>query len=370
MSKETEGNMQNPGRIPIITLILCISAGCLFADDYWIPKGGPNEEAGKMKTMEQVEPRTIVTNPLPYYITNSGSFYLTQSMNGSDGNYGIIIATNEVKLDLNGFSLNGTTGSLDGIKVTLIPSDNISIRNGVIRNWGDGFGVNATSASDVVMQDLKAFRNGWGGLYAGQNALLERCSVYGCGSSTNAIGYPPKNDAIQVGSFSTIIDCKARGNTGTGIHSYGHSRVIGCTAVLSTGATGINLEDYCTVKDCTVSQNKIGISVGNKSRVSENTVGDNGNNPWAGNYNGPGIFITGDNNVIERNIISYNNTGIKVSGLGNLIMNNYISKSRSIGSWNPDLYIVNSNNFIGGAMSTNTYDEVTNSNPWMNFKLP
>jgi hypothetical protein len=342
-----------------ILLFLTAPPARTAADDYWTPRGAPESEAGVMKTLEQVEPRTIVTN-LPFNITNSGSYYLVRSLSGSDGNYGIAISTNEVKLDLNGFSLNGTPASLDGIKVTVL-AENISIRNGVIRNWGN-FGINATSAMDVVMIDVKAFGNGYGGLYAGQNAILERCSAYGNGFSSGAIGHnPPWNDAIQVGSFSTIKDCKVRGNGGAGIHTYDHSRVIGCTSVLNTNANGVYVEDYCTVKECTAAQNKTGISVFNKCRVSENTVGQNGvaigQPPFS-----PGIEVNGNNNVIERNSLSYNNVGIKIMGAGNLVINNFVSKSQ-----NNDIFWQTTDNYIGAASSTNFNISITTNNPWMNF---
>lgn len=333
----------------------------IAADDYWTPKGSPESDAGVMKTLEQVEPRTIVTN-LPFNITNSGSYYLVRPLQGSDGNYGIAISANEVKLDLNGFALNGTSNSLSGIIVTAL-AENISIRNGVLRNWGQ-FGINATNAADVVMVDVKAFGNGYGGLYAGQNAIIDHCSVYGNGFSSGATGYnPPLNDAIQVGSFSTITDCKIRRNGGAGIHTYNHSRVIGCTSVLNTNATGVSVEDYCTVKECTAAQNKIGIAMSSKCRVSENTVGENG---ILGQPNWPnGIEINGNNNLIEKNSVSYNFVGIRVMGTGNLVINNFVSKSI-----NMDIYVQNMSNYVGAvSMFTNNFGAITNINPWMNFSF-
>jgi parallel beta-helix repeat protein len=316
-------------------------------------------DTGMVKTLEQLEPRTIVTN-LPFNITNSGSYYLIQSLFGSDGNYGITIATNEVKLDLNGFSLNGTSNALSGIKVTVL-AENISIRNGVIRNWGQ-FGIDATCAVDVVMVDVKAFGNGYGGLYSGQNAILDRCSCYGNGFAEGAKGHPqqPWDDAIQVGSFSTITGCKTRGNGGAGIHTYDHSRVIGCTSVLHTNATGVSVENYCTVKECTAAQNKIGIAVSDKCRVSENTVGENG----IGIAGFPsGIEINGGNNVIERNSVSYNQNGIRVMGTNNLVINNFVTKSPGT-----EVYVSNPGlNYIGGTYQLQHSADVSTNGPWLNF---
>jgi parallel beta-helix repeat protein len=325
-----------------------------------------------MKTLDQVEPRTIITN-LPFNVSTAGSYYIVQSLPNSNGYDGLTINCGDVKIDLNGFALNGNTSDFhNGICVIGGPWDNITIRNGVIRNWG-GFGINATNAMDTVITDIKAFGNGCGGIYAGQNAFLERCAAYGNGFSANSKSNdPPRDDAIQVSDFSTIKDCKVRANGGSGIHSYNHSRVIGCTAVMSQGADGIHVENYCTIKDCTVSQNKIGMTINSRCRVSENTIGYNGVVPWAGNYAGPGILIIGMNNVVERNIITWNNSGIKFSGTGNVVMNNYVSKSQSPATpWDPDFtWFVNSN-FVGIiGVFTNNYGEFTNGNPWMNFKMP
>jgi hypothetical protein len=366
--------MRNPVKLTAaaVSLGLVFCTQLIAQTNYWTPRGAPDTDAGVMKTLEQIEPRIIITN-LPFNINSPGSYYIVQSLPNSNGNHGITINCSDVKIDLNGFALNGDTNDpYDAICVLSGPLDNITIRNGIVRNWGR-FGVNATNAMDSVITDIKAFGNGCGGIYAGQNAFLERCSANGNGFANISTNHqPPWNDAIQVDSFSTIKDCKVRGNGGSGIHCMDHSRVIGCTAVMSQSADGIHVENYATIKDCTVSQNKIGMTINSRCRVAENTIGYNGIPVGTyGPYNGPGILIVGMNNVVERNIITWNNSGIKFSGTGNVVMNNYVSKSQSVGGWDPDFtWFVNSN-FVGVIGTfTNNYGEFTNNNPWMNFKMP
>ncbi|NKB23519.1 MAG: hypothetical protein GKR87_03885 [Kiritimatiellae bacterium] len=101
------------------------------------PPGAP---APIMKTLNQIEARTAITN-VPYTITNSGSYYLTGNFTGIAGTDGITIDLDNVTLDLNGFTLTGVPGSLAGI---LVPSsrNNVSIFNGILRAWGT-YGVQA-----------------------------------------------------------------------------------------------------------------------------------------------------------------------------------------------------------------------------------
>ena len=95
------------------TKYLCLAVGlCLFAsigfcgqDD---PLGPPGSDAARMKNLNQIEPRTIISS-LPYVITNRGSYYLTGSLTATVGTNGIVIAANDVTIDLNGFMLIGVT---------------------------------------------------------------------------------------------------------------------------------------------------------------------------------------------------------------------------------------------------------------------
>src|SRR5580698_3192796 len=82
-----------------------------FAQGSLTPPGAP---APTMKSLDQVEARTIVDAANTpgdasdlFIISQPGSYYLTANLAGASGKNGIEITTNNVTLDLNGFSLQG-----------------------------------------------------------------------------------------------------------------------------------------------------------------------------------------------------------------------------------------------------------------------
>ena len=115
-------------------LVIGLSANYAAAQGSLTPPGNP---APTMKTLDQVEARTPIS-ALPFTINDPGSYYLTADLTGSNAEHGISIDSDDVTLDLNGFTLRGVAGSLDGIYVVNSTPDygNIIIRNGNVRKWG------------------------------------------------------------------------------------------------------------------------------------------------------------------------------------------------------------------------------------------
>ena len=140
--------------------------------------GTGGQPKSHMKTMNEIEPRQHILS-LPYVITNSGAYYLARNMSGSSNNVGIEIRCSDVQVDLRGFALIGTNGSGHAI-VVIGTNENIVIRNGAIRRW-DGFGINGENANDGAVIDIKANRNGLGGILFGDGATIVRCSTFGNG---------------------------------------------------------------------------------------------------------------------------------------------------------------------------------------------
>ena len=76
------------------------------------PKAPPGPT---MKTLDEVEPR-IPVQSLPgdanslYVISQQGSYYLTGNITGEPNKCGIMIAANNVTVDLMGFTLTGVAG--------------------------------------------------------------------------------------------------------------------------------------------------------------------------------------------------------------------------------------------------------------------
>jgi hypothetical protein len=159
-------------------LVWALSPLPLTAGDYLTPPGPPGSEVARMKTLNQVEPRQLIER-IPCTITNPGSYYLAQNMYATSSIVGITVRSSDVQIDLNGFALIGTTNSLDGILIDGT-NENITIRNGSIRKW-DGFGINGKNANDGSVVEVKANRNGLGGILYGEGAMIARCAAFGNG---------------------------------------------------------------------------------------------------------------------------------------------------------------------------------------------
>ena len=127
-----------------------------------------------MKTLDQVEARTAITNTASHVtISQSGSYYLTRNLTVSSGN-AIDIATNGVTLDLNGFTMSSTAASAAGAGILLSSGlKNITIANGFVQggvtNNGSGVYGGSGFASGI---DFSGFAPG--------NVVISKVSVFGC----------------------------------------------------------------------------------------------------------------------------------------------------------------------------------------------
>ena len=94
------------------SLVAGMLAAPALAQGPLTPPGAP---APTMKTMEQVEPRTAITN-VPFAISQSGSYYLATNLTSAGS--GVVISASGVTLDLMGFSITGAGGAADcGVQI-------------------------------------------------------------------------------------------------------------------------------------------------------------------------------------------------------------------------------------------------------------
>jgi len=137
-------------RRTVVVSVLVLAGTFMFS---LFAAGGNLEPSGPpgptMKTLAEVEPRISVqslggdANSL-YVISQPGSYYLTGNITGEPNKDGIMIAANNVTVDLMGFSLIGVPCSGRGIVKVIdqasphLHSYPIRIRNGTICNWGGG----------------------------------------------------------------------------------------------------------------------------------------------------------------------------------------------------------------------------------------
>ncbi len=98
----------------------------------------------------QGDPRTAIDS-LPYVINHPGSYVLTADLEGTAGSDGILVNSMDVTIDLNGFTLRGVPGSLNGI----LASDYAHVYGGTLASWG-GTGLKSTAVGyfhDIVSRD-------------------------------------------------------------------------------------------------------------------------------------------------------------------------------------------------------------------------
>jgi hypothetical protein len=175
------------------------------------PPGAP---APTMKTLAQIEPRTPIAS-LPVTITNPGSYYLTT--NATFTSFGIRVRTNDVSLDLNGFTITGDGGTTD-FGVDIDPTSRISgvsVRNGKFRNMGGGVMVRGSGADDVVVEGLQMQTIVQTGIYLSEGCagavirdnLLVDCGNairIAAGASNTISGVTIANNRISAGSGAGI----------------------------------------------------------------------------------------------------------------------------------------------------------------------
>lgn len=163
--------------------------------------------APTMKTLHQVEPRTVVSaDNTPgdatseFIISTSGSYYLTGNLSIA-GKIGISITAADVTLDLNGFVITGSS-SPAGINIDE-DADRCAIKNGSISS--STFGVardlsGEDEASGGSFEDLTVTGHSSIGLLGGTGWTVQNCRIQGGG-----------NSGIVVGKGSTVTLSTVRG---------------------------------------------------------------------------------------------------------------------------------------------------------------
>ena len=153
------------------------------------------------------------TAGFPVTLSQPGSYRLTGNLN-VDQETAIVVSSDNVSIDLNGFSIIGTTVcSGTNSEVSCTPTsftqgissnhDNIIVRNGSIIGMGDS-GVSLWGQNTLV-ENIHATSNGGDGIFAGWTCVVSR--------STARIN---GGDGIETSDNCTIDKNAATNNDGTG----------------------------------------------------------------------------------------------------------------------------------------------------------
>lgn len=275
-------------------LIIILSASLCFAGSLQ-PTAAP---APTMKTLDQVEPRTAIPGgsySTTYTITTPGSYYLAGNRTLTTGVMCITIASDNVTLDLMGYTLTGA-GSGSSSYGIFISTDrkNIKISNGSVTSFGgSGIASNNSGCKNISLYNISSSSN----LAKGFN-LLGGGRIENCNASDNG------DTGIYAGRNSVITNCISRDNGAKGIEVSGGSVVTGCSTYNNT-TNGIYVN---TLGSCTIIQNSCnsnggtGISGYVGSVIMNNTANSNG---------GSGIFTQNACTIIGNN--TYGNTQYGIS---------------------------------------------------------
>ncbi|MGI8603388.1 MAG: right-handed parallel beta-helix repeat-containing protein [Verrucomicrobiales bacterium] len=210
-----------------------------------------------MKTLQQIEPRTdlaAVAGEADYHhvITTAGSYYLTGNLDVTRTN-GIDVRVEGVTLDLNGFEIGRTAGAGgNGIEVDAT-AHRCTIKNGSLKGFAYGLqcvGPTLNFARGGRCLHLSVSGCSESGLFAGEGWQLDGCTAHDNTGDNGSRG-------ISAGSGSTLTNCSAVNNVGTGIFVNSGSTLTNCSAVANTGSNGIFASRGSTLTNCSASSNTV-----------------------------------------------------------------------------------------------------------------
>lgn len=237
----------------------------------------------------------------PYVITAPGHYILTEDVTFA-GTI-IVIRSNQVTVDLNGFNLSGGGGAPAILIDTAVATFFITIRNGTIRGGSHGIDDNNVNRTRVRIEDLTVDSMDFRGISIDKanHVEIERCHV------RNIFG----DDGIFVSGDTGLFNGRFVDNEAAGVQGFG-IRLAGLQGgeVRRNIATlfGGNAGTQAGIKLTDVGG---GAGLGAGGNIIEgNTV----TRPIAGGGADEGISLTScDGNLIERNTVDLNTaSGIRL----------------------------------------------------------
>ncbi len=205
------------------TLTLSALAGPLS------PPAGPIAPTGK--PLDSIEPRVCINDlagdeGAVVLITSPGQYFLDADIVGQPGQHGIrIVATGDVRIDLNGFSVTGVPGSLNGIDMDLFqgaaPSRlDVRCSDGSCRSsvsgWG-GDGLRSCHVPVCCCTHLLFENNGGNGIaHLHAEGVIHRDIATRGNAGDGTFVTPPIQATAGSGVTNRFAVCRARSNGGSG----------------------------------------------------------------------------------------------------------------------------------------------------------
>lgn len=253
------------------------------------PPTGPVQTTGRTQINQQFIPA------LPFVITQPGSYVLTGNLVMAGVGNGIEISTDNVTIDLAGFSITGVSGNPSSAIFVTSPGvgqfrKNIAVTNGSINEW-DVAGIDLTNASNTRISQIQAYRCGTG-LYLAFNNNISHCVFESCfflgvlaGNVTtmsDCTALFNGGGGFSVGATSVVSRCSAEFNSNTGFAVGQGSVLADCAARINIqpkgSAAGFVTGDRCVATGCVADGNNgTGFSMVNACTVANCVAIGNGN---------------------------------------------------------------------------------------------
>ena len=207
----------------LLVVVVAIGIGviAMLASGAWAGPLDPPSAPGSSGTLPQVEPRMPIppvgwNGTFPIVINQAGSYFLTRSLTTPGGVDGITVTSDNVTIDLDGFTLDGTDYSHSGIEGN--GPMRVRVLNGMITRFASGVAF-GPSGSSVQVSDVNVWDFGAGtGISVPQWSVVEGC-VVGLGFLHGA------GSGVQIGAESAMRNCSVSDVGGDGVSTGPHSVV-------------------------------------------------------------------------------------------------------------------------------------------------